>query len=428
MFSILLNLLPLLPMQALSLMPLANRMKHGLPAALGILAAADLLLFPLLSLAGARFGLSINLLILISLPVFFAIFMALSRCPVCKTLSSVLLVLALQTILGNIACAVYANVNPSYSAEELATEFALFQLAISTAVAGMLIPLFRKYGSHLVDSLDLPRIWYMTLPFSLLMIITNQFVRPLRFETLFVNNVFRAFLFTVSASLVLWCLLTVIFHQIVTGILDAARTEEKMRLLEMQESQFQAQQEYLESFSQTRHDFRQNVLTMRNLFHQGQYEALGRYIDEYTDSMPVPEVRTYCRNSALNALLNYYTSKAKELGFAAVFRIDLPADAPVSDVDLCTIIGNILENAIRACAAVPKERRKLTMTVQIRNGHRLYIVATNSFGGANRRQGSGIGLKSVQACAEKYGGTVAFSHDENEYHSDVMLMLSSGEA
>ena len=422
MFAILLYLLPLLPMQVLSLMPLRRQTKYGPAATLGITAAADCVLFPLLAVIGVRSGLDTNLLLLLALAVSWVLFVLLTRCPACKTLSSALLICALQTILSNAACAVYANVDPAYRAEMLSAEFALLQLAINTVSACLLIPLFRKYGSRLVDCLDIRRIWYMTLPFSLVLMISNQFVRPLRFETLFVNNVYRSFIFILSSSLILWCLLAVIFHQIVTGILDAAKTEEKMHMLEMQESQFKAQQEYLESFSRTRHDFRQNILTMRNLFHQGEYEDLGRYIDEYSDALPVPETRQYCRNNALNALLNYYAGKAKDLGFAAVFRIELPDELQVSDVDLCTIIGNILENAVRACAAVPEEKRNLALTVQVRNNHRLYIVATNAFDGTVRRQGSGIGLKSIQACAEKYGGTASFSHDGLEFHSDVMLL------
>ena len=421
MFSALLYFLPLFPMQVLALSPLCHQTKYGLLRTIGMIAAADLLLFPVAALIRVRGGISMNLLLLLVYLVFLGLCLLLTRCPVCKTLSSALLICALHTILSNAACAVYAQADPTYSAEMISPRFALLQFGINTLAVIILYYPFRKYGSRLIDSLDIRRIWYMTLPFSLVLIISSQFIRPLRFETLFVNNVFRSFLFILSSSLILWILLAVIFHQIVTGILDAAETEEKMHMLEMQESQFKAQQEYLESSARTRHDFRQNVLTMKALCHEGDYEALGKYIDEYSDTLPVAETRRYCRNNALNALLNHYAGKAEALGFAAVFRIDLPDTVPVKDVDLCTIVGNILENALRASADIPEEKRNLTMTVQIRN-NRLYIVATNAFSGTVRRHGSGIGLKSVQACAEKYGGTAAFSHDGTEFHSDVMLM------
>ena len=216
------------------------------------------------------------------------------------------------------------------------------------------------------------------------------------------------------------------------GVLHAARTREKMRILEMQESQFESQQQYMESFARTRHDFRQNIRTMKNLFHEGDYEQLGKYIDEYYDSLPVPETRRYCSNTALNALLNYYAGKAKENDIPVSFRIDIPQKISVSDVDLCTIIGNILENAVTACLEIPAENRSLLLSGLVQN-NRLYIVATNSFSGqvrerngkylSRRHSGSGIGLKSIQTSAEKYHGKAEFSHNGQEFHSDVMLLL-----
>ena len=264
------------------------------------------------------------------------------------------------------------------------------------------------------------------------MIICNLFIRPLKYETLFVNNVFRSFLFSIFTFLILWNMLCVIYYQIVMGVLNASRTRERMRMLEMQESQFESQQQYMESFARTRHDFRQNILTMKNLYHEGNFEQLGLYIDEYYDALPVPETRQYCCNRALNALLNFYAGKAKENEIPVSFRIDIPQKISVSDIDLCTIIGNILENAVAASLEIPVERRSLLLSGLVQN-NRLYIVATNSFSGlvrqrnseylSSRHTGSGIGLKSVCASAEKYHGKAVFSHNGQEFHSDVMLLL-----
>ena len=176
----------------------------------------------------------------------------------------------------------------------------------------------------------------------------------------------------------------------------------------------------------------QNILTMKNLYHEGDYTRLGEYIDEYYDSLPSPETKQYCQNSALNALLNFYAGKAKENGIRASFRIDIPRKISVSDVDLCTIIGNILENAIAACMDLPEEERMLSLSGLVQN-HRLYIVATNTFNGiirqwngeylSLRHSGNGIGLNSVRASAEKYHGKAEFSHNEKEFHSNVLLVL-----
>ena len=85
-----------------------------------------------------------------------------------------------------------------------------------------------------------------------------------------------------------------------------------------------------------------------------------------------------------------------------------------------------------ACLEVRAGTPCISLSVLVQNS-RLYIVATNSFNGLVRQRngeylslrhsGSGIGLTSIRASAEKYHGTAEFSHDGREFHSDVMLLL-----
>ena len=432
MIPTLLSFLMILPAQVLCLLPLRHQLKPGWKKTLWIMAALNLVLFPAAAFFTWRYDLPINLVLLPLLLIFFVVYQCCLKCPLSKSLSVFLSVTALMAVLCNLACAIEAFLDPSAGANSISLRSALIQLAVNTAAAGLLFYPFYKYGSRLIDHLELEKIWYMTLPFSIVLIICNLFIRPLKYETLFVNNVFRSFIFSIFTFLTLWALLCVIYYQIVMGVLTASRAMERMRMLEMQESQFESQQRYMESFARTRHDFRQNILTMKNLFHEGNYQQLGTYIDEYYNALPSPETRRYCPNGALNALLNYYAGKAEENETRVTFHIDLPAKVSVSDVDLCTIIGNILENAVAACSDLPAEERMISLSVLAQNS-RLYIVATNSFSGIVRQRngeylslrhsGSGIGLKSVRTSAEKYHGKAEFSHSGKEFHSDVMLLL-----
>ena len=437
MIPALLAFVMLIPAQVLCVLPMRHQLKPGWKKTVCVMTVLDLVLLPVAALLTVRFSLNINLVLFPLLLVCFTVYQGCLKCPLCKSLAVFLSVCALMAILCNLACAVEAAMDPSSGANIISLRSGLIQLAINAVAAGLLAFPFLKYGSRLIDRLTLPKIWYMTVPFAVVLIVCNLFIRPLKYETLFVNNVFRSFLFSIFSFLILWNLLAVIYYQIVMGILNAARTRERMRMLEMQESQFESQQQYMESFYRARHDFRQNILTMKNLYHEGNFDRLGTYIDEYYDALPTPETRQYCSNSALNALLNYYAGKAKENGIRTVFRIDLPRKISVSDVDLCTIIGNILENAVAACQELPAEERAITLSGLVQN-HRLYIVATNTFSGITRQRngeylslrhsGNGIGLQSVRASAEKYHGKAEFTHTGKEFHSNVMLLLQQASA
>ena len=146
---------------------------------------------------------------------------------------------------------------------------------------------------------------------------------------------------------------------------------------------------------------------------------IGKYLNQYVDSLPKNEYMIFCGNTALNALLNYYVhvTSLNEIDFK--LHISIPEHLPVSDVDLCSMVGNIMENAVIACQSV--EEKTIELTILSEKRMQLYIVVVNSFNGVARQRdgryvstkadGSGVGLASVAATAENYGGVAQFSHE-----------------
>jgi len=223
----------------------------------------------------------------------------------------------------------------------------------------------------------------------------------------------------------------VIYYFIVSGIIVQKKIEAHNQFLEMQESQFTAQQRYMKQTEKARHDFRQSIRTLAELYDAGDHEAVGRYLHQFIDSMPVSEVRYFCNDTALNALLNYYDhlTRQEQIGFSVQVR--LPETLPVSDVDLCSMVGNILENAVTACRKADEKRIHITILTE--EAAQLYIVAVNTFNGvvkqadgrylSTNRKGSGVGLSSVISTAEAYGGVAQFSHRGTEFYSNVAIPL-----
>jgi len=110
----------------------------------------------------------------------------------------------------------------------------------------------------------------------------------------------------------------------------------------------------------------------------------------------------------------------------------LPEDVFIEDADLCNLISNLLENALEACMYVSGEK-KISFVIKWIKDH-LVIIVENSFDGHVRtRDGKylsrkktnreGIGLMSIKAIAEKYGGDAEFEPDNERktFHSEVVI-------
>ena len=185
--------------------------------------------------------------------------------------------------------------------------------------------------------------------------------------------------------------------------------------------------------TRVRHDFRHTLHTLKMLADEKEYDSLNQYLKKYINALPVSHVITYCQNNSVNALLNYLIPIARESAVDIRIYINIPEHLPVTDIDLCSILGNVLENAIDGCKTVSSEKRSVQLSVTTRHDSYLYIVSTNTFDGivkkeknqyqTTRKNGHGIGLSSIQLTVEKYNGTVQFSNDDSRFYVDIMIPI-----
>ncbi len=305
------------------------------------------------------------------------------------------------------------------------------QLGMSVLIAALVYYPLRRYGSELIETCDDNRVWYTGTAVSVIFILISLFLLPTDYDTLFVDNLFRTYAILHAALFVLHLLLCVIFYFIVSSLKHTYQAKERNKFYEMRESQYLKQQRYIDENTRVRHDFKHTIRTLKELADSEDHEAVRAYIDQFFESMPENDTIAFCKDHAVNAVLNYYHQLAEKGSIDLNWKINLPENVPVKSVDLCNIIGNILDNAITACQELPAKERWIQFTIESLHNANLYFVATNSFNGkvklrddrylSTHHDGNGIGLTSIESIAESYGGTALFEHKGQEFYSNVVL-------
>ncbi len=158
------------------------------------------------------------------------------------------------------------------------------------------------------------------------------------------------------------------------------------------------------------HDARHHLAAMMDLNQAGEREKLGAYLADLAGAVPSQNEERYCDNFAVNAVAAHYLGQARREG--------------VSAMDLCVIVGNLLENAVEACRHVKTEDKHIRINSRADvHGIDLSIVVENSFDGEwrvekgvyiSRKESAevsgdqayreGVGLSSVKAICKKHGG------------------------
>ena len=214
--------------------------------------------------------------------------------------------------------------------------------------------------------------------------------------------------------------------------------EKENQMLEMQASQYASLQSYVTQTSRLRHDFRHTVRTITALAEQKEYGRLLEYLNDYNRQLTDSDASRfcYCSHLAANAVLAYYGDIAAKQRIPFLCEADLPSSLSVSDVDLCVILGNLMENAIQGSLTIPPADRYIRLSIDMEDPGELYILLTNRFDGfiqerdgmilSSRENGHGIGLSSIRATAEKYHGVALFEYKEQEFSASIMLKLTTG--
>ncbi|MBE6910395.1 MAG: GHKL domain-containing protein [Ruminococcaceae bacterium] len=416
---------------ALCIAPMRHRLRHGPVGTLWRAAALFAVVLPVLAFVETRFDLPYNATLLPMLLLAYAAYRSGVRAQGYQCLGAFAFVCALMSFVANVANGFDAILHPSSTLNDFSLEAAAFEAALAFAVAALAYYPLRRYGAYIVDNFDVSPVWYITVAMDAVFLTFNLLITPQKYENMHVGRVFMIYWLVLALMFALLLLLCVVFYSIVKAMMLSAETQERNRILELQESQFLTQQRYMEATARERHDFRHTIDVISELAEAGDYAELRKYIKAYASSLSENELRRYCDNRAVNALVNHYAQMAKQESIELNVSIRMPERVGVSEVDLCGILGNMLENAMLACRELPEDRRRVSLTMTLRAGGALYIVVMNSFNGvtnqhngrylSTRHRGSGVGLDSVAATAERYDGMAEFRHEDGVFYSDVML-------
>lgn len=182
-----------------------------------------------------------------------------------------------------------------------------------------------------------------------------------------------------------------------------------------------------------RHDYKHHIQTMKAHLAMGQYEELDGYLNELDADLMSVDTVLKTGNVRIDAALNSKLALAKAKGIRVNAKAVVPKTLMIKEVDLCVIIGNLLDNAIEACVKEDKEKQFIRVYIDILK-EQLYIYVSNSMSDNIRKHGGqylstkrgnhGFGLMRIDRVVQKYDGFLNRQHEEGVFATEIMLPLS----
>ncbi len=180
-----------------------------------------------------------------------------------------------------------------------------------------------------------------------------------------------------------------------------------------------------------RHDYKNHIQVMRASLEMGNLAELGNYLGELSVDLNTVDTVIKTGNVMADAILNSKLALCKAKNVPYDVTASIPENCSVSDVELCVIIGNLLDNAMEACEKIEdKTQRFIRVYIGIFKSQ-LYINVTNSMVGTPNKKGRvyksskgenhGFGLMRVDRIADKYDGYVNRQFEDGVFGTEIML-------
>jgi len=127
-------------------------------------------------------------------------------------------------------------------------------------------------------------------------------------------------------------------------------------------------EKYIEETKMIWHDIDKHFGVMSRLAKNGEYDELNHYLEHYEHDMKKTKSTYLCENKLVNAILTDKFSEAQSKGIQTSFTGNLPEKLNIQGNVICSLLVNMLDNAIEACGKVPYgKEKKLELTLGMKN-------------------------------------------------------------
>lgn len=201
------------------------------------------------------------------------------------------------------------------------------------------------------------------------------------------------------------------------------------RIHEEERRQYEISRDNAEMLSIKSHDLKHKLVALEGRLPQGEIDSMRRIIDTY-DSI------YHTGSEVLDIILNEKTLRCRSKGISITCMGSGKALEHLDNMDMYSLFGNLLENAITAAQQLDEPQKRIISLVIQQKGSFVYIDVRNFYRQTElqleeglprttkqeERGYHGYGLKSVRAIARKYKGDLTVRMEDGIFTAQVYLL------
>ena len=213
-----------------------------------------------------------------------------------------------------------------------------------------------------------------------------------------------------------------LFDSIVFQVNENNQFRFREKQLLIQKNQYENVIDGYNQVKRVRHDMVNHLLALDGYLVNQQYHEALEYIHKLNDELDFGKRGIVSSNVAIDALIGNGKLKAAKEGIDFEYEVMISKKLKIDEMDICIVLGNLLNNAIEACRRIDDERvNKRIMLKMYYKQEYIFLEVENSYDLSTIKKKNGrfvssklyrekdeigIGMGNMERIVEKYEGVV----------------------
>lgn len=213
-----------------------------------------------------------------------------------------------------------------------------------------------------------------------------------------------------------------------------ARLELEYELLkqkkDLNERIYSEKKKQFERIAQVSHDIRNHLMHIAFHIKNEKYSKAKNYIEKIVSRLDILPGSMILTNDNLNFIINSKIEEAKRRGIRVTAQIEDIKDCVIEDYDLCSLLGNILDNAMES--AENELVKHIMIEIYNLSGYQVYFiknrieksVLTHNMAlitNKKDKENHGYGMKQIQTIIDNYQGYIDIYEQGKFFNVKVLI-------
>lgn len=207
-----------------------------------------------------------------------------------------------------------------------------------------------------------------------------------------------------------------------------ARMEQKQMLWAIRQQYYANLEQSQLQVRRLRHDLANHLSAMAGM----EEHTLRGYLAQLIAAPAMAGGRRFCDNEIVNAVLSVKLPTIEQEAIEAEIRLTVPSKLPISDIDLCALFSNCIDNAVEACRKCPQKSRRILLTAKTEKGIFALYLKNSMTGRLETKHGRlitskpdkenhGLGMAEIQDIVQKHEGVIKHWTAEDSFHIQISI-------